>query len=369
MTIQKPKIILNKADLPHGIQIIDAFESALRELFFINHPNLKKTMPEAQVPLSEFIEAGDIEPVWVYYPHRNLAISTLPEDLYFKVRTSRNRDIISTEEQLNFRNLTVGIAGLSVGSAIVSSLNVSGGPKRMKIADFDEVELSNLNRIKAKLIDIHRNKAEVAAEEVWLLDPYADLHIFDKGINKDNLHDFILGDPKLDVFIDEMDSIDLKFEARFLCKENRIPVLMATDNGDSVILDVERFDLEPQREIFHGLVGEMHKEDLKNMDFKKWLQLATKIVGPEYLTERMQMSLLDIGKNIPAVPQLGTTANLAGAAMAFAVRMIANKMDLPSGRYAFGLEEKLVPNYNSAESVKNRAEQTANFIEQFKKRM
>ena len=96
----------------------------------------------------------------------------------------------------------------------------------------------------AKLSDVGMNKTVVSAREVWELDPFAELHVWDSGVNKENLEDFILGEPKIDIFIDEMDSLSLKAMARFICKKARIPVLMATDNGDEVLLDIERFDLK-----------------------------------------------------------------------------------------------------------------------------
>jgi len=68
----------------------------------------------------------------------------------------------------------------------------------------------------------------------------------------------------------------------------------------------------------------------------------------------MQDSLLEIGRLIAAVPQLGSTASIAGSAIAFAARRIANNQEMPSGRYIFSLEEKLIPNYSDpAENEKN----------------
>ena len=58
---------------------------------------------------------------------------------------------------------------------------------------------------------------------------------------------------------------------------------MATDNGDNIILDVERFDLEPERPILHGLIGDVKPDDFKTMNYEEWLKLATKIVGFENL--------------------------------------------------------------------------------------
>lgn len=363
----KPVIYKSREEAPQDAKVVETYQSALKELFFVNNPHLKKTMPEAKEPLEKFLTEASVPEAWIHYPHSNTLVHTLNEEDYFKLRTSRNRDVITTEEQKKYREAVVGVAGLSVGSAILSALVISGGPKKIKIADFDDVEISNLNRINAKLPDVGLNKTYVAAREAWELDPYSDFEIWDNGVNKENIEKFLL-DPRLDIFIDEMDSIDVKIIARLIARKNKIPVLMATDNGNSVILDVERFDQEPEREIFHGLIGDFKMEDAENLDYRSWLQLATKIVGPEYLTESMQRSLLKIGREIPAVSQLGTTASIAGAAMSFVVRRIANGEEMPSGRYTMGSEEKFIPNYNSPEEIEKRKQKTQDFLSNFGKR-
>lgn len=360
--------IISESTIPAGSKIVDAFEGAIEELFFIDHPQFKKQMPEAGVELAAFKKNHGVSPIWIYYPYYNVVVKTVPEDIYFKLRTARNKHIITAAEQEKYRVATVGIAGLSVGSSILTALTISGGPKTVKIADFDTVEITNLNRIRAKLVDVGLNKTHIAARETWDVDPFANVILADNGVNKDNIQDFIIGNPRLDIFIDEMDSIDAKIMARLICKENKIPVLMATDNGDSIILDVERYDLEPDRAIFHGRIGDMKAEDVAHLDFKAWLPLAAKIVGLELHTESMENSLLELGKTIASVPQLGTTATLAGSAMAFAVRRITNGEPLDSGKYVFGLEEHLVPGYMTEESKAARKQKTQEFLDKFLKR-
>lgn len=358
----KPVIITNKAELPTGVRIVENLNDSLEELFFIEHPQFKKRTPENAAQIDGFIQEHITHECWVHYPWKSLVVHTVSEEIYFQLRTARNRNIITTDEQKEYRDMKVGIAGLSVGSAILHAFVMSGGPRSIKIADFDVLEVTNLNRLRADLTDIGENKTAIAARKVWELDPFADLVLFDKGVSRENLNDFILTGPRLDIFIDEMDSIDLKIIARLICREHKIPVLMATDNGDGIILDVERFDLEPEREIFHGLIPDMNPEELKTLDFKQWFRLATKIVGPEYLTEAMQDSLAGLGKVIPSVPQLGTSASIAGSAMSFAVRKMAARMPMPSGRYTIGLEEKLVPGYDDAGEVARRKKKTDEFI-------
>lgn len=367
MKLEKPIVYSDEKEVPKGVQRVNAFDSAIKELFFIENPHLKSGTPPAEAPLKEYLRDNKIKGIWIYYPWRNTAVHTLPEELYFKLRTSRNRNVINIKEQENYRNISVGVAGLSVGSAAVSAIIISGGPKNIKIADFDVLEITNLNRIRATLLDIDSNKAEIAARNVWELDPFSNIEIYGDGLNPENIKDFLLK-PKIDVFVDEMDMINMKILSRLIARENGIPVVMATDNGDGVIIDVERFDLEPDREIFHGLIGHMTEEDTKDIDFKKWLQLATQIVDPEYLTPHMQESLLEIGKTIPAIPQIGTSASMAGSAISYVVRAIANKQELPSGRYVVSLEEKLIPNYMSKEKVGERKKKTEEFKSNFGKK-
>ncbi len=339
--LQKPQIFNHKKDAPHGAVVVEAFENSLRELFFISHPQAQKGTRQAEEEAQKFIASHQNEDCWIYYPHTHTLVHSVQEESYFTLRTARNRNIITNDEQERYRNAKVGVAGLSVGSAILSALVMSGGPKNLKIADFDIIEISNLNRMKASLLDVGTSKAFVAARQIWEIDPFANLTVYEKGIGEDTMQEFIAGDPRLDIFVDEMDNIKLKILARLRCQENKIPVLMATDNGDGIILDVERFDLEPSRPLFHGTVEDIIHQDLEKLDYRQWLSFATKIVSAQYLTQRMQESILEIGKTIAAVPQLGTSAALGGSAVAYASRRIANSQDMPSGRYVVSLEASI----------------------------
>jgi len=106
-----------------------------------------------------------------------------------------------------------------VGSSILQALVRAGGAKNLKIADHDNLETTNLNRIQASLLGLGKNKTEIAAQSVFELDPFANLSIFPKGLNGANLKKFLLTKPKLDVFIDSMDSFPMKIRARQLCKK------------------------------------------------------------------------------------------------------------------------------------------------------
>lgn len=329
----KPEIHKSFETLPPGTMTHDAIEAILAELYFIDNPDVdkRKSLPPSQ--------KNAIETVWAYYPSKHLAILLPSEQEFQKIRTARNRNLITEEEQRAYRDATIGIAGLSVGSMVFAALVQTGGPRYIKIADPDTIELSNLNRIRANIVDIGVNKVKVAAREAWLMDPFLELELWENGIQPKTLEKFV-SEPKLAVFIDEMDDIAMKIAARYACKKRGIPVVMATDNGDSVILDVERFDLEPDRPIFHGRAA--IPEQVEKLDRTGFVKLANEIIDPKMFVPRQWSSIQEIGKSLSGIPQLGSAAMIAGAATAYAVRQIATKAPLVSGRYTMGCEAMFV---------------------------
>lgn len=337
------EIFKKQNGLPHGTRVIDAVPHALYELALLRDPRLKFAPREtAEKRRAAFTKKyRRIPSVFAYYPWKKVAVRIPQEAIYFELRTARNKNIITEAEQKRYRNLLVGIVGLSVGSNVLSALVLGGGPQRMKIADYDIVEISNLNRMRASLDAVGINKAVVAARAVWETDPFTKLEVWEKGVRPDTLARFITGSPRLDVFIDEMDDLGLKIRSRMICKRYGIPVLMATDNGDNVILDIERFDKEPKRPILHGLVDGIDPETLNSVSYAEWLRTALRVVGKKNLTPRVKQSLRSIGKSIAGVPQLGTTAMVAGATVAYAVRKIAIGDRLPSGRYFIEINSPL----------------------------
>ena len=71
------------------------------------------------------------------------------------------------------------------------------------------------------------------------------------------------------------------------------------------------------------------------------------VVGLENHDQRMLMSLRELGKTIASWPQLGGTAMINGAAIAYCVRKIANGQPILNNRAIISLDELLMPNYFS----------------------
>ena len=273
---------------------------------------------------------------WVYYPWRRAVVRLLSPRSFTTLRLDRNRNKLTRAEQARLRTLRIGVVGLSTGHTIAHVIAMEGIAGEIRLADFDTLELSNLNRIPASVLDLGVNKAVVAARRIAEIDPYLRVIVEPNGIREENLGEFLDG---LDLVIEECDSLDMKFMVREAARDRRIPVVMETN--DRGVLDVERFDLEPDRPIFHGLLGDMDSSKLAGLSTQQKGPYMVRLIGAKQASSRGAASLLEVGQTITAWPQLGGEVTLGAATVAAAVRRIGLAGELPSGRVRFDVEEIL----------------------------
>lgn len=189
---------------------------------------------------------------WAYYPWRKTAVRIAGPREFSAARLDRNRHLITSAEQQRLLRQRIGVVGLSSGHAVAYCLALQGLCGALRLADCDTLELSNLNRVPATVLELGVNKATVAARRIAELDPYLNVEVFTSGVTPELLDRFLDG---LDVVVDQADSLDIKILIREAARDRRVPVIMATsDRGQ---LDVERFDLQPQSPIMHGLLGDI----------------------------------------------------------------------------------------------------------------
>jgi hypothetical protein len=99
------------------------------------------------------------EPIrWVYYPWRRTVVSVLGPRAFRLVRLDRNRNRITAAELDRLGRLRVGVVGRSVGYANAYTLAAQGLCGELRLADFDGLELSNLNRVPTTVFElgVHR---------------------------------------------------------------------------------------------------------------------------------------------------------------------------------------------------------------------
>lgn len=348
----------------HVSTVVDTYAELLEDLFLIRNPRFKFDK-SYQKELDGFIkEHSDSQPLtevgnWFYFPWNKILVHYLPDEMHQELRTARNRNIITEDEQKKFYNLKVGIAGLSVGSHGALTLVMMGGCQIIKLADPDTISGSNLNRIRYDFTSVGKNKCDIAAQQIYQINPYAEVHAYREGITLDNIDEFLSG---LDVLVEELDDLEMKIRLRLKAKEFGIPVIMATDNGDNIIVDIERYDLDRDLKIFNGVTGNLTLEEFQKIPQQNMPKLATKIAGPKVVVPRMLTSLLEVGKTLYSWPQLGDAATLSGVAIAYLVKRMALGEKVQSGKLEVNLDSIFDPDYYSPQIVKARESIRKDFL-------
>lgn len=266
-------------------------------------------------------------PRWVYYSWRRSVVRVLGPRAFPLLRLDRNRNLVTLDELDTLRRLRVGVVGLSVGHAIAHALAAQGLCGELRLTDPDHIELSNLNRVPATVLDLGVNKAVLCARRVAELDPYLQVTVTTGGITDATVDAFVDG---LDIVVEECDSLDAKLLVRTAARARRLPVLMATSSGG--LLDVERFDVDPSRPIVHGLLGDIDAAQLAGLTNQDKVPHVLRIIDAAELPHRMAASLIEVGRTLTTWPQLSSEVSIGAATIAEAVRRIGLYEELPSGR-------------------------------------
>ncbi|MFC4873730.1 ThiF family adenylyltransferase [Negadavirga shengliensis] len=324
------------------VMVFDTFDQQLSELVKISHPSKKFTLEELGEKKAEYYHFSGLKPGlrgnWIYYPWRKTMVRILEEEDFIRLRTIRNRYKITDEEQRQLYSKTVGIIGLSVGQSVAISIAMERCVGELRIADFDTLDLSNMNRIRTGLYSLGIKKSWIVAREIAEMDPYLKVTLFSSGINDKNLNDFFNLNGKLDLLIEECDSLPIKILSRLKAKEAGIPVLM--DTSDRGMIDIERFDIIPKRPIFHGFLKPFGEEShLLEILPEKGREIMMALLQYDNLSKRVKYSFSELGKSITSWPQLASSVFMGGAACCHYARMILLGQKVESGRYYIDLDE------------------------------
>lgn len=275
--------------------------------------------------------------VWVHYPWSGRLVHLLDEQEFALVRTDRNRNKITRQEQALLSTKRIGVIGLSVGQSVALTLALERAFGELRLADFDQLELSNLNRIRGGVHQLGVNKAVLAAREIAEMDPFLRVTCFTEGITRGNIDRFLTDGGKLDILVEECDSVEMKILARQRAKAHRIAVVM--DTNDRGMIDVERFDLEPDRPILHGLIDHLDLEATAHArTIEEKIPYLAPMAGLDHLSPRMKASMIEVGHTITSWPQLATSTVLGGALTGDVCRRIALDEFLVSGRWYVDME-------------------------------
>lgn len=327
-------------------EVHDRVEDQLREFVRCLNPGepfhpaaLERAVDEARggVPPDEY-------GTWAWYPWSGRLVRVLPEAEFRLVRTDRNRDKITREEQHHLLSRRIGVIGLSVGSSAALTCAMEGVGGSFRLADFDQLSLSNLNRLRAGVHEIGLEKTVICARRMYELDPYLDIAVHRHGVTEESIEEFFApesgGEHGVDLLVEECDTIWVKVAAREHARRRRVPVLM--DANDRGLLDVERFDLEPDRPLFHGRAGAVTAADVRAMDRTEQTRFLLQVVDQDQLSAAMVAAIPRIGSSLSSWPQLASGVMLGGALVTDTARRILLGRPVPSARTYVDLEA-LIP--------------------------
>jgi molybdopterin/thiamine biosynthesis adenylyltransferase len=325
----------------NNLQVYDHIYSQVEELIKCLHPTIVFLPPgELEKAVKNHFGEKSVEEygLWVYYPWAEKLVHLLDEKEFAIVRTNRNKHKITDKEQALLSQKRIGVMGLSVGQSVSLTLAMERGFGELRIADFDELDLSNINRIRTGVYNLKIQKTVIVAREIAEIDPYLNVVCFEDGITEENLDRFLTENGKLDLLIDECDSFDIKINSRIKAKALGIPVLM--EGSDRGTIDIERFDLEPDRPVLHGMVEHLDMSKYKSLTtLEERIPYITAVTGVETLSPRMKASAVEIMATISTWPQLASAVTYGGGVTADLSRKILLGNLNISGRFFLDLDE------------------------------
>lgn len=321
-----------------GIPRVDTLEGQLMELAAVRLPAADPA--ERRSFVEEALAAhedGAALGWWVYLPWEHRAFHLLGPDDYFDVVTDRNRDKITREEQRLLRARRVGVVGLSVGGEAAFTVAQEHLCGTIVLADFDRLDLSNLNRLGTGFDALGVNKAVILARRIAKVDPYLDVRVFEDGVTRDNAAEFLDG---LDLLLEECDGLQMKYHLRQEARRVGLNVIFAADERG--FLSVEPYAQHAELRPFHGRIDapQAPREEYDTpLEFLK--ALSEWMGGWERLSERSRSSLRQVGETLSGYPQLASEARYAAGQLGHVARKLLLGESLPPFLHHLDLDEVL----------------------------
>lgn len=303
---------------------------------------------------SAYLENENPESIWFFYPDEEDLVKFAAPFWHRMALLARNsyllRDpnmTLSWEEiRKIFDNAVIAVAGCSVGNNIIHAIVRDIRPKHLKIVDLHQYKLTNANRVFLTYKDFGRNKAVVTAKQIHAIDPFMRISVYQDGIHEKNIQDFLAGnpasdEPKATILVEEVDDPEIKIRLREIARQNKIPVVMASDLGSGVQIDIRRFDLDDQLSLMpfvsdvqlYSALGEW-KKDMGSK--QKLFDFYYTMIGRRSEAKLSEFTLV-AWRKIPllfgGVAQLGSTVMTAGGLMGETVARLLLGWNLAERRF------------------------------------
>lgn len=328
--------------------VMDKRGKTLRELFNAEWDVYTKALERAKTGRFDY-------GVYAYYERTGNLVRYAPAHWHKVVSMASNSMLLADpkhklswrEIRAIFDNTTVGIVGASVGGSIAHATVMDLRPSHIKVADKSVYKLENVNRVRLRYSEVVesnasrtsatdsllRNKAIVTAEQIYAMDPFITVHAYSEGINQNNIDQFFkggAGEPKIDMLVEEVDDAQMKVTLREFARKHRIPLLMVSDFGSNVQLDISRYDLNPKLSLTYGATDKELRDATaavyaRGGEKAAFFDFVDALVGKDYRAGELDM-ILNEKCEIPTstiIPQLGSTISTAAGIMAETIARIA----------------------------------------------
>ncbi len=146
-----------------------------------------------------------------------------------KLRYSRQIRLFSEAGQEKLKRTSVFIAGAGGLGSIISIYMAAAGFGKIRIADCDKVELSNLNRqILHGSNDLGQNKSDSALQTLNNINPEVEVDALVETINEENIDSLLQG---TNLIMDAMDNFPTRYLLNKAAQQMKIPLFHGAISG------------------------------------------------------------------------------------------------------------------------------------------
>lgn len=322
-----------------GIAVRDTIERQLMELAAARMPASDVAQRRAFTQ-SNIAAAGGAACAgnWAFLPWMRTVAHVLDADPYVEVITNRNHDKITRDEQRRLRKKRIGVMGLSVGAESAVCMAQEHLCGAIVLADFDRLDLSNMNRVGAGFDELGLRKTTLAARRITRIDPYIDVTVYEDGVTRDNIEAFLNG---LDLLVEECDGMQLKYDVRVHARARELNVIFAADERG--FLSVEPYATYTDLAPFHGMIqAPQPAASAFATPLEYYRELCEWMGGWARISERSRESLARVGDTLCGYPQLASEARFAAGQLGHVARRLL--LGEPLAPYIGNIDlERLLP--------------------------
>ena len=188
--------------------------------------------------------------------------------------------------------LLIGVGG--VGSYALEAL-IRNGFSKITIVDYDKIDISNLNR---QLITNSKNigeyKVNEAKRRALLINPVAEIEIFNQRLDKENL--LAILDNDFDYIIDACDTLEVKFA--LIENSLHYKYKLISSMGTAKKFDPTKLEITTLDKTFNDPIARILRSKVKHAHINKKVHVVSSTEVPK------EMDVLGTANLVPSVAGL-----------------------------------------------------------------